>query len=171
MKYSIVIFPSSKVQEFANQYRKRYDSTYALIPPFIRMKEAFELDEARLPELVDNLQQVADHTDCFTAKFHRFNTFHPTNNVIFLAVQNKQPFEELHEQLAECCSNRPETFAFVPHLTVGRDLSDDELKDVYGQLTMHKVDLETEIDRFHLVYQLEDGIWSVHQSFQLHKNG
>lgn len=169
MKYSVVIFPSSKVQEFANQYRKRYDSTYALIPPFIRLKEAFELDEAKLPELVEHLQQVADQTESFTAKFHRFNTFHPTNNVIFLAIQNKQPFEELHQKITECCPSRPETYAYVPHLTIGRDFADDELKDVYGQLNMLKVDLSTEIDRFHLIYQLEDGIWSVYQSFQLKK--
>ncbi|MGO0062167.1 2'-5' RNA ligase family protein [Brevibacillus fluminis] len=169
MKYSVVIFPSSKVQEFANQYRKRYDSTYALIPPFIRLKEAFELDDAKLPELVEHLQQVAEHTDSFTAKFHRFSTFHPTNNVIYLGIQNKEAFEELHQQVIECCSSRPETYAFVPHLTIGRDFADDELKDVYGQLSMAKVDLETEIDRFHLIYQLEDGIWSVYQSFQLRK--
>lgn len=169
MMYSIVVFPSSKVQEVANSYRKRYDPTYSLVPPFIRLKEGFELDEAKLPELVSHLEQVASSTDSFEAHFHRFATFHPTTNVIYMAVQNKEPFNELHQKIADQCVTQKETYAFVPHLTIGRDLSDDELRDVTGELGMAKVDLTTEVDRFHLMYQLEDGIWSVYQSFQFKK--
>ncbi len=169
MKYSVVIFPAKNVQEFANSYRKRYDSAYAAIPPYIRLKEAFDVEEGQLAALVNHLQHVADKTDSFQAKFHRFATFHPTNNVIYLALQNKQPFEQLHKQISESCGKTEETYAFVPHLTIGRDMNDDELKDVYGQLSMEKVDLTAEIDRFHLIYELVDGIWSVHQTFQLKK--
>lgn len=169
MMYSIVIFPSSKVQEVANSYRKRYDSAYALIPPYIRLKEAFELDESKLPELVEHLEQVASSTKSFTARFHRISTFHPTTNVIYLALQDKEPFNELHQKIAKQCVSDKETYAFVPHLTIGRDLSDDELRDVMSQLSMAKIDLTSEIDRFHLIYQLEDGIWSVYQTFLLNK--
>ncbi|WP_139490130.1 2'-5' RNA ligase family protein [Brevibacillus dissolubilis] len=170
MKYSVVIFPSSKVQEIANSYRKRYDPTYATIPPFMRLKEAFELDEANLPELVAHLQQVADSTEAFTLNFHRVGTFHPTTNVIYFSVQEKDTVTALHDKLNEgCLSAHKETFAFVPHLTIGRDLPSDELKDVVGQLGMTKLDLQSEIDRIHLVYQLEDGVWNVHQTFLLKK--
>ncbi|WP_019123423.1 2'-5' RNA ligase family protein [Brevibacillus massiliensis] len=169
MKYSVVIFPSSKVQETANSYRKRYDTAYAHIPPYIRLKEAFDLEEEKLPQLVSHLQQVADTTSAFSARFHRVSTFHPTNNVIYLAIQNKEPFVELHEKINACCGESKELYAFVPHLTIGRDLTDDELKDVYGQLSMVKFDLTSEIDRFHLIYELADGIWSVYQTFLLKK--
>ncbi len=169
MKYSVVIYPSSKVQEVANSYRKRYDTHYALIPPFIRLVDNFDLDEAKLPDLVQSLQQVADSTDAFSVKFHRASTFHPTSNTIFLAVQNKEPFEKLNRRLSEFIKVPNESFAYVPHLTIGRDLTDDECKDISGQLGMVKFDLTSEIDRFHLVYQLEDGIWNVHQTFQLKK--
>lgn len=169
MMYSIVVFPSSKVQEVANSYRKRYDPAYALVPPYIRLKEAFELDESRLPELVSHLEEVASSTDRFTAHFHRVSSFHPTTNVIYLAVQNKEPFTELHQKIVTHCVSDKETYAFVPHLTIGRDLSDDELRDVTGQLSMAKIDLTSEIDRFHLIYQLEDGIWSVYQTFLFKK--
>ncbi|NGQ95429.1 hypothetical protein G3578_09705 [Brevibacillus sp. SYP-B805] len=169
MKYSIVVFPSSKVQEVANSYRKRYDPAYALIPPYIRLKETFELEEAKLPELVSHLEKVASSTDSFTTHFHRISSFHPTSNVIFFAIQNKEPYETLHKKIMEHCVNQQETYAYVPHLTIGRDLADDELKDVTSQLSMVKLDLSSEIDRFHLVYQLEDGIWSVYQTFLLRK--
>ncbi|MED4586517.1 YjcG family protein [Brevibacillus choshinensis] len=169
MMYSIVVFPSSKVQEVANSYRKRYDSAYALIPPYIRLKEGFELDETNLPELVSHLEQVASSTDSFTAQFHRVSSFHPTTNVIYLALQNKEPFTQLHQKIANQCVNEKETYAYVPHLTIGRDLSDDELRDLTGQMSMAKIDLTSEVDRFHLIYQLEDGIWSVYQTFLLKK--
>jgi 2'-5' RNA ligase len=169
MMYSIVVFPSSKVQEVANSYRKRYDPAYALVPPYIRLKEAFDLDESNLPKLVEHLEQIASSTDSFTAHFHRVSSFHPTNNVIFLALQNKEPFTQLHQKIAKQGVSEKETYAFVPHLTIGRDLSDDELRDVTGQLSMAKIDLTSEVDRFHLIYQLEDGIWSVYQTFLLKK--
>lgn len=169
MMYSIVVFPSSKVQEVANSYRKRYDSAYALIPPYIRLKEGFELEESKLPELVSHLEQVASSTESFTAHFHRVSSFHPTTNVIYLALQNKEPFIALHQKIANQCVNEKETYAYVPHLTIGRDLSDDELRDLTGQMSMAKIDLTSEVDRFHLIYQLEDGIWSVYQTFLLKK--
>jgi 2'-5' RNA ligase len=169
MKYSIVVFPSSQVQEIANSYRKRYDPTFDLIPPYIRLKEAFELEEDRLPNLVSHLEQVAQSTDSSTAHFHRISTFHPTSNVIYIAVQNKEPFVALHEKIVKKCVNTPETYAYVPHLTIGRDLSNDELRDVTSQLSMHKIDLTSEIDSFHLIRPLEDGTWSVYQTFHLKK--
>lgn len=169
MKYSIVVFPSSKVQEVANSYRKRYDPAYSLIPPYIRLKEAFELDESQLPHLVSHLELVANSTEAFTANFHRVSSFHPTNNVIYLAVQNKEPFEQLHAKIVEKVVQEKETYAFVPHLTFGRDLSNDELRDITGQLSMVKFDLTSDVDRFHLIYELEDGIWSVYQTFLLKK--
>ncbi len=39
MKFGVVIFPSKKLQDLANSYRKRYDSHYALIPPHLNVKE------------------------------------------------------------------------------------------------------------------------------------
>lgn len=165
--YSIVVFPSSKVQEVANSYRKRYDPTYALIPPYIRLKEAFELEQDQLPALVNHLRQVADGTKPFPIRFHRVSTFHPTNNVVFLAIQNKEPLEALHQKIVGGFFQKPEMFAFVPHLTIGRDLSDDVLKDVTSQLGMVQFDLTSDVDRFHLITQQEDGTWSVYQTFHL----
>lgn len=169
MKYSVVVFPSSKVQEVANSYRKRYDPTYALIPPYIRLKEGFELEEQELPKLVSHLEKVAETTAAFSVRFHRVSTFHPTTNVIYFGIQDKEPFVALHQKIMEYFGSHKENYAYVPHLTIGRDLTDDELKDVVGQLSMAQIDLSTVVDRFHLVYQLEDGAWSVYQTFLLKK--
>ncbi len=58
---------------------------------------------------------------------------------------------------------------FVPHLTIGQGLSDAEHADVLGRLRMKDFYYEQPIDRFHLLYQLENGTWTVHETFRLGK--
>ena len=62
MKIGVVLFPSKQVQDFANSYRKRYDTKYALISPHVTIKERTEIDEAELPKVLEYLQQIADKT-------------------------------------------------------------------------------------------------------------
>ena len=38
MKFGVVIFPSKKLQDLANSYRKRYDPHYSLITPHLTLK-------------------------------------------------------------------------------------------------------------------------------------
>jgi len=61
-------------------------------------------------------------------------------------------------------------FTFVPHITLGQKLSNDEHSDVLGQLSMLDVTHEETIDRIHLVYQLENGSWTVYETFRLGKD-
>ncbi len=57
------------------------------------------------------------------------------------------------------------TYSFVPHITIAQNLSDDEYSDVYGSISMKDIQLDDTIDRFNLVYQLENGIWTVYETF------
>ncbi|GAB7387484.1 YjcG family protein [Bacillaceae bacterium] len=165
MKYSIVIFPHSKIQEFANSYRKRYDPGYTLIPPHIKVKEPFEVAEEQIGEVVDKIAQVTEKTQPFTLRFHKASHFHPTNNVIYLAVEKSAELQKLHEALNEGILYHKPAYTFVPHLTIGQKMTDEELHDVYARLRMMKIDLTTTVDRVHLLYQLEDGVWTVYQTF------
>lgn len=169
MKYSVVIFPSGRVQEVANSYRKRYDPTFALIPPYIRLKEAFELGDAQLPELVAHLEDVAQRTEAFTIRYHKVSSFYPANNTLYFAIENKEPLEQLHHRVIEHDAKHKETYAYIPHLTIGRDLSSDELKDLTGQMKMLQLDLSSEINEFHLIHERENGVWSISQTFTLRK--
>jgi 2'-5' RNA ligase len=49
-------------------------------------------------------------------------------------------------------------------------MSDGEHADVLGQLRMIEFHHEQTVDRFHLLYQLEDGSWTVYETFQLGKD-
>ncbi|GGE22955.1 putative phosphoesterase YjcG [Marinithermofilum abyssi] len=170
MKYGIAVFPEKKVQDIANSYRKRYDPHYSLIPPHITLKQAFEMDDDQLSRAIVHLDQVAQQTSPFEARFTKVSTFHPTNNVIFLSIADPAPFKSLHEKINQGCLQHEESYDFIPHLTIGQSLSDDELHDVYGSLRMSTFDLSTRVDCFHLLYQLENGSWTIYQSFLLNQD-
>mgnify|MGYP003549707115 CR=1 FL=1 len=51
---------------------------------------------------------------------------------------------------------KDQEFSFVPHITIGQKLSDQEHSDIFGQLSMIDVKHEETVDRIHLMYQLEN---------------
>ncbi|SFD39324.1 2'-5' RNA ligase [Lentibacillus persicus] len=165
MKYGIVIFPSKPVQDEINSYRMRYDPHYDLIPPHVTLKEAFEADDETIYELITELKHIANDTDPFTLNVNKVRTFAPVTNTIYLKVE---PIQELHD-LADAMQSgkfpKNQTYSFVPHITIAQKLSQDEYSDVYGSLSMKDIQLEDKIDRFHLVYQLDNEVWTVYESF------
>lgn len=169
MKYTIAVFPSREVQERANSYRMRYDSHYALIQPHIKLKWPFEASDDELPQIIEHIEKVASQTEPFTIKFHKIKTFFPTNPVIYLGIQDPSPLVSLHSRLNEGIPGKEEKYVYVPHLTIGQDMVEDEFHDVYGRLKMIDLQLESKIDRLALLYQLGDKTWTTHQTFLLGK--
>ncbi|MCL6617480.1 MAG: YjcG family protein [Anoxybacillus ayderensis] len=169
MKYGIALFPSKQIQDFANSYRKRYDSHYALIPPHITLKNVFEADDIQAQTIIKTLRQIAAETDVIPLKITKFSSFYPVNNVIYLKVEKTEPLAQLHEKLHRPPFVEQTDYAFVPHITIARDLSNDEYSDVFGRFNMQSVYFEEQVDRFHLLYQLENGSWSAYETFHLGK--
>ncbi|RKQ32646.1 YjcG family protein [Oceanobacillus halophilus] len=165
MKYGIAIFPSKSIQDEANSYRKRYDPHYSLIPPHITMKEAFEADDDTLNEIVPELKRIAKETKPFTINIHKVSTFAPVTNTIYFKVEPLQELYDLHQKLHEGKFDNNMTHSFVPHITIAQQLLDDEYSDVFGTLQMSSFDFEDEIDRYQLLYQLENGSWTVYETF------
>lgn len=169
MKYGIVIFPSKKLQNTVNSYRKRYDPHYALIPPHLTIKNAFDASNEEINDITRELESISKQTKPFTLKVVKVSSFSPVNNVIYLKVDPNEELLKLHHALhSGYFAGEPE-YAFVPHITIGQKLSSDEHSDVYGQLRMIKMDHEEQIDRIHLLYQLENGSWTVYETFRLGK--
>ncbi|MFD1017891.1 YjcG family protein [Thalassobacillus hwangdonensis] len=167
MKYGIAIFPSKKMQDVANSYRKRYDPHYALIPPHITLKEAFEAEEEEMADIVGELKQIAKDTKPFDIRIEKVSSFTPVTNTIYLKVEPDEEIFNLNEKLHS--GNLPDNkeYAYVPHITIAQKLSYDEYSDVYGSLSMLKFDITEKVDRFQLLYQLENGSWTVHETFVL----
>jgi 2'-5' RNA ligase len=169
MKFGVVIFPSKKLQDLANSYRKRYDPHYALITPHLTLKNAFEATEEEVKQYAERLRQIAGNTNAFTLKTSKVSSFQPVNNVIYFKVEPTEELATLHNTINQEFSEQNMEYAFVPHITIGQKLSNDEHSDVYGSLRMKKIDHEETIDRFHLLYQLDNGSWTVYETFRLGK--
>lgn len=167
MKYGVVVFPSKSLQDLANSYRKRYDPHYALIPPHITLKSSFEASEDDVKKLTDQLREVAKEFNPFTLKTTKISSFQPVNNVIYLKVEPDSVLDGLHNKINQEFHEEAVEYSFVPHITIGQKLSNDEHSDVFGSLSMQKVETEETVDRFHLLYQLENGSWTVYETFHL----
>jgi len=169
MKFGIVVFPSKKLQDLANSYRKRYDPHYALITPHLTLKNAFESTEEEIAVYAEKLRQIANQSKAFTLKTMKFSSFKPVNNVIYFKVEPTEELLHLHAEINQALTEQSQEYAFVPHITIGQNLSDDEHSDIYSSLRMKKFNHEEIIDRFHLLYQLENGSWTVYETFRLGK--
>ncbi|QED47262.1 YjcG family protein [Cytobacillus dafuensis] len=167
MKLGIVIFPSKKIQDFANSYRKRYDPNYTLIPPHLTLKSAFKATEEEIKQLTATLDKISNHFQPFQIKSTKISSFKPVNNVIYLKIEESEELNGLQKEINEKISEEVLEYAFVPHITVGQKLSNDEHSDVYGSLSLNQFNYEDTVDRFHLLYQLDNGSWTVYETFRL----
>jgi 2'-5' RNA ligase len=170
MKFGVVIFPSKKLQDLANSYRKRYDPHYALIPPHLTLKYSFNANEEEATSLANQLREIAKHHSPLEIKAYKYSSFYPVNNVIYMKVDTTAELEALQTEINEKLDHEKSEYAFVPHITIGQKLSNDEHSDVYGSLKMHSFEHEEIVDRFHLLYQLENGSWTVYETFRLGKD-
>ncbi|HHW39028.1 MAG TPA: hypothetical protein GXX18_17650 [Bacillales bacterium] len=168
MKYGIVIFPSKKLQDYANSFRKRYDPHIALIPPHVALVNPFDSTDEEIKGIIQDLNKVAFDLSPFTLDVYKAKTFHPAANKIFLAIKKDECLLNLHSKLnAHIFSNDEKTESFVPHITIGQKLSNPEHSDIAGQLTMMDVAHSEVVNRFHLLYQLDNNQWTTYETFHL----
>src|SRR5699024_12252886 len=105
------------------------------------------------------------YTMLFTYKMKKVSDYAPVANTIYFKVKQIQPLLELYDRTHEGIFPIEEGHSFVPHITIAQGLTDDEFSDVLSSLKMKKVQYQDKIDRFHLLYQLDNGSWTVHDSF------
>ncbi|MEK3887353.1 YjcG family protein [Bacillus sp. FSL K6-3431] len=168
MKCGIAIFPSKKLQDLANSYRKRYDPHYALIPPHLTLKAAFDTD-GDLKQYTKKLKEIAERYEPFNLKLRKVSSFEPISRTIHFKAEKNAELEGLYSDFSQYLPGGEPVHPFVPHITIAQRLSNDEHSDVFGSLKMLGVEHEELVDRFHLVYQLENGSWTVYETFQLGK--
>ncbi|RPF52132.1 YjcG family protein [Aquisalibacillus elongatus] len=169
LTYGIAIFPSKEIQDTANSYRKRYDPRYNKIPPHITLKEKFQASQEEIKEITKELNQVASEVEPFEIEINKVSSFSPVTNTVYLKVEPNESLTTLNKKMNEGKFLENQKYAFVPHITISQELSEDEHSDVYGSLRMSEFDMKDHIDRFQLLYQLEDGAWTVFETFKLGK--
>ena len=170
MKYGIVAFPSKDLQDLANGYRKRYDPHYAQITPHMTIKGVFDANDQEIEDVAKAIKEVTEKHCPFELKVTKVSTFAPITNAIYFKAELNDHLLDLHKDLNyDFFGDEPE-YAFVPHITIAQKLSSGEHDDIIGQLKMVGVDHSETIDRIHLLYQLENGSWTVYETFRLEGN-
>jgi 2'-5' RNA ligase len=167
LKYGIVAFPSKKLQDLANNYRKRYDPHYAQITPHMTLKDVFEADETEIGDITKKLADIANRFAPLEIHASRVSSFFPTTNAIYFRIEPTPQLENIHNEIQEQLKIGNPKHVFVPHITIAQKMSASEHDDIFGQLRMTGVDEKETIDRFHLLYQLEDGSWTTYETFRL----
>ncbi|WP_227935002.1 YjcG family protein [Alkalihalobacillus deserti] len=170
MNFGIALFPSKQLQDQANSFRMRYDSRYAFIPPHITLKETFEVKDDEIPTLVANLSEIAQNAKPAMIDIYKVDSFYPQSNTIFFKIREHESLTFLYEQLHSDPFSPNDKYSFIPHLTIGQDLSDDEHADVVGRLKMRNFEQQEVINRMQLLYQLDNDSWSVYETFHLRKD-
>ncbi|MEO4054277.1 YjcG family protein [Solibacillus sp. CAU 1738] len=166
MKYGIVAFPSNKLQDLANNYRKRYDPHYAQIAPHMTLKDAFEADESKLEEITSKLSEIASKYAPLTIHASRISSFFPTTNAIFFRVEPTDQLASIHSALQEQITYGTSKHVFVPHITIAQKLSSAEHDDIFGQLRMAGINEKETIDSIHLLKE-DNGKWVTIETFRL----
>src|SRR5690625_35708 len=167
MKYGIAIFPSDEIQAEANAYRKRYDPKYTLIKPHITVKPAFSLQDLSLDTFIQKLTEIAKDVKPFTITISKIRSFAPVTYTIFFKVDEHESLTYLHEKMHEKPFTTKRDHPFVPHITIGQNLAEDEFSDIFGSLRMKDIYFEYEVDKFHLMHLQDDGSWKIHETFHL----
>lgn len=167
MKYGVVAFPSKKLQDLANAYRKRYDPHYALITPHLTVKGVFEANDQEIAEVAKAIKTVTNKHKPFELNVSKVSSFAPITNTIYFKADLNDDLAALHKDLNNNLPGNTPEFAFVPHVTIAQKLTSGEHDDIIGQLKMIGIDHIETIDRLHLLYQLEDGSWTVYETFRL----
>lgn len=167
MKYGVAAFPSKKLQDLANSYRMRYDPHYELITPHMTLKDSFEADAAEIKDIAEEMAKIAKRQKPFKLQATRVSSFAPLTNTLYFKIEPTQEITALHDELHSDFFGGQPKYSYVPHITIAQKLSDQEHADVFGQLKMAGINHEEIIDRMHLLYQLEDGSWTVYETFRL----
>jgi len=167
MKYGVAVFPSKQLQDIANSYRMRYDTKYAKVPPHLTLKDPFEMGENKVGDLVKHLREVAEKSVPFHLDVYKYSSFYPMTNTIYMKVQENKELISLHDKLNSGILQKKSEQAFVPHITIGQEMNDDELSDVFGRLKLESISHEETIDRFSLLYRLDNETWTVYETFLL----
>lgn len=165
MNYGIAFFPSNHIQNAANSYRKRYDPRYSLIPPHVTLKDKFHIPDDELDEIVAELKKIANETKPFPYAIEKVSSFEPVTNTIYFKITPTPEIMELERKLHSGKLKNTRKHPFVPHVTLAQELSHVEFTDVLGRFNMEEHKYEDVVDRFQLLYQLENESWTVYDTF------
>lgn len=167
MKFGIALFPSKKLQDTVNQYRKRYDARYSYIAPHITVKEAFEAEDHKKAEIAEYIRSVAAQHQPTEIEIKKVSSFAPKKQVVYFKVEPNETLSSIHDAFNKGDFYGEASHTFVPHFTLAQEETAQKFEDTLSHLQMIGIEHSEVLDKISLCVQLENGIWHVTETFKL----
>ncbi len=126
--FGVVLAVPEEISRRADRVRRFYDPNFALIGPHVTVLPPRPLALTRR-EMVAAVRRIAKQFSPVPLSLGGIQTFLPVMPVVFASVsRGEASLSLLHARLARGVLHGPETFPYVPHLTLGQNLDDVRLR-------------------------------------------
>ena len=166
----VVIPVPDALSRLANRVRRPYDPNFRRIGPHVTVlpPRAVRLTRREVREAVGG---VAQRWPSFEVVLGAIDTFHPVMPVVFASLRSgKQEMERLHRKLSKGPLKGDEAFPYVPHLTLGQNLTSRRLSRAL-ELSRKTFDAANsrgwQVDRLIVVERISEDIWLPHPPLAL----
>ncbi|UTW69101.1 2'-5' RNA ligase family protein [Anaerobacillus sp. HL2] len=65
---------------------------FALIPPHITLREAFESNEEDIKNIITDLKNIANEAQPFSLTVYKYSSFTLANNTIFMGIKKQNNY-------------------------------------------------------------------------------
>jgi len=140
------------------------DPSAKSIPTHVTLLSPTEIPAARLPEIREHLQEVADAQQPFTMLLRSTGTFRPISPVVFVQVAGGiSACERIERAVRTGPLGRDVAFYYHPHVTVAHHVADEAMDRAFNELATYECSFE--VSSFELVEHGEDLVWCSARSF------
>jgi len=126
--FGVIVPVPDNLSLLADRVRRPYDPNFRLIGPHVTVLPPRPLSLTRR-QVLEAVKRVAERTPPFHLRLGKVKTFRPVTPVVFVGFRRgADDLERLHRRLSRAPLRGPESFPYVPHLTLAQDLDDDRLR-------------------------------------------
>jgi 2'-5' RNA ligase len=157
----VLLVPEPWATEVDGLRRALGDEALARIPPHVTLVPPVHVRDELLAEAFDVVHDAARGCPPLDLRLGPVTTFAPVNPVAYLAVSGAPAtmakLERLKDELHAGPLDRPADFAFVPHVTVARELAGDRIDAAIAALADYAADVT--VERVDVLAWQKDRTW------------
>ena len=146
-----LLVPEPIATEIDGIRRALGDSALPTVVPHITLVSPVNVRADDLPVAVDELRGGPAKVRPFTLTLGPAVTFHPVTPVVYLDVEETAPIVALRESITGGTFSRPDTYPFVPHVTIAMEMEPARIDAALHALADYRADVT-----FNAIDLLED---------------
>ena len=172
--YAVALtFPREVKQEIIKLQEEYKKYVIYRIEPHITLKYPFAT-KVDIAVINERLKKVADISVPFTLVLNGIKYFEGENNVVYIAVETKEPVINLHNSIVHSLEDldKEESMEifdlerFAPHATIGEHIPQEVFPHIKKTLARLNPRYEIEVNSFTLFSAGEDDIWKSIEVFK-----